>query len=233
MYLAIDIILAVIMAAVIFDAVRRGFIVTLFRLLSTIASVVVAILFFKELGAYFYDVFVFDNIAPYIRSLAEQAIADMGASVDVSALPAELPEDLRAAAEMLGVDVTELSQYIPGGTEMGMDAIAETVEKFAVSLSTSIANILAFAALFFGTLILLSIVCFILDKLAKLPLLNGTNRFLGFVLGVCEALVLGIVLAHLSSTICSTYGMFNEEFAFAHVAENTYIAKFLLEISPF
>ena len=229
MYLAIDIILAVIMAAVIFDAVRRGFIVTLFRLLSTIASVVVAILFFQGLGAYFYAVFVFDNI----RSLAEQAIADMGASVDVSALPAELPEDLRAAAEMLGVDVTELSQYIPGGTEMGMDAIAETVEKFAVSLSTSIANILAFAALFFGTLILLSIVCFILDKLAKLPLLNGTNRFLGFVLGVCEALVLGIVLAHLSSTICSTYGMFNEEFAFAHVAENTYIAKFLLEISPF
>ena len=58
MYLAIDIILAAVMAAVILNAARRGFIVTLFSLLSTVASVLVAVLFYKELGAYFYDTFV-------------------------------------------------------------------------------------------------------------------------------------------------------------------------------
>ena len=92
---------------------------------------------------------------------------------------------------------------------------------------------IAFAALFFGALILLNLVCFVLDKVAKLPILNGTNKLLGFAFGVLEALMLGIVLAHISATLCSAYGAMHTDFAFTQVAENTYVAGFLLAISPF
>lgn len=233
MYLAIDIILIAVMAAVILNAARRGFIVTLFSLLSTIVSVLVAVLFYKELGAFFYDAFVFDSIAPYIGDLAEQVIAEMGGTVDLTALTAELPEGLRSAAELLGVDFAELAQYAADSANVGAEAFSGMADGFAASLSSAVANVIAFAALFFGALILLNLVCFLLDKLSKLPLLNGTNKLLGFALGALEALVLGIVLAHISATLCGAYGALHEDFAFANVAENTYVAGFLLAISPF
>lgn len=233
MYLAIDIILVVIMASVIIKASYKGFIVTLFSLLSTVASILVAVLFYKELGAYFYDAFVFENVAPYIGDLAEQAIVRMGENVDVSALVAELPEGLRSAAELLGMDLGELVQRAVESSDIGAEAFTAMADGFAASLSAAIANVIAFAALFFGALILLNLVCFLLDRVAKLPLLNATNKMLGFVLGVLEALVLGIVLAHVSATLCSAYGALHADFAFTHVAENTYVAGFLLAISPF
>lgn len=233
MYLAIDIILVAVMAAVIFKAAHRGFIVTLFSLLSTVASVLVAVLFYKELGAFFYDAFVFENVAPYISDLAGQAIAETSGTVDVTALINELPEGLRSAVELLGVDFTELAQRAAESAEMNTEAFSAMADNFAASLSAAVANVIAFAVLFFGALILLNLVCFILDKLAKLPILNGTNKLLGFALGVLEALVLGIVLAHVSATLCSAYGALHEDFAFTQVAENTYVAGFLLAISPF
>lgn len=233
MYLAIDIILVVVMAAVIINAARRGFVVTLFSLLSTIASVLVAVLFYKELGAYFYDAFVYETVSPYIGDLAERAIAEMGSTVDLPALVESLPEGLRSAAELLGVDFAELLQQVSDSTYAGTATLTDLADRFAASLSETVANVIAFAALFFGALILLNLVCFILDKLAKLPILNGTNKILGFVLGVLEALMLGIVLAHVSAALCSAYGAMHEEFAFANVAENTYIASFLLAFSPF
>lgn len=233
MYLAIDIILVAVMAAVIFKAAHRGFIVTLFSLLSTVASVLVAVLFYKELGTFFYDAFVFENVAPYISDLAGQAIAEKSGTVDVTALINELPEGLRSAVELLGVDFTELVQRAAESAEMNTEAFSAMADNFAASLSAAVANVIAFAVLFFGALILLNLVCFILDKLAKLPILNGTNKLLGFALGVLEALVLGIVLAHVSATLCSAYGALHEDFAFTQVAENTYVAGFLLAISPF
>lgn len=233
MYLAIDIILVVIMAAVIFKAAYRGFIVTLFSLLSTVASVLVAVLFYKELGAYFYDALVFENVAPYISDLAKQAIAEASGTVDVTALIAELPEGLRSAAELLGMDFGELAQRAAESAEVNTEAFSAMADNFAASLSQTISNVIAFAALFFGALILLNLVCFVLDKVAKLPILNGTNKLLGFAFGVLEALMLGIVLAHISATLCSAYGAMHTDFAFTQVAENTYVAGFLLAISPF
>ncbi len=233
MYLAIDIVIVAVMAAVIFHAAKRGFIVTLFSLLSTIASVIVAVLFYKELGAYFYDAFVLETVAPYISDLAQKAIAEMGTTVDLAALVSELPEGLRAAIEMAGIDPATLVQQAADSAGVGAEAFATMADGFAASLSESIANAIAFAALFFVALILLNLVCFILDKLSKLPLLNGTNKFLGMALGVLEALVLGIVLAHVSAMLCSAYGAIAEDFTFTNVAENTYVAKLLLSISPF
>ncbi len=233
MYLAIDIILVVVMAAVVFRAAHRGFIVTLFSLLSTVAAILVAVLFYKELGAYFYDAFVFETVAPYIGDLAKQAIAEAGGAVDVPALIAELPQGLRSAIELLGVDLSELIQRAAESTAMNANTFSEMADSFAASLAAAIANVIAYAVLFFGSLILLKLVCLVLDKLAKLPVLNGTNKLLGFALGALEALVLGIVMAHVSATLCSAYGAMRTDFAFANVAQNTYVAGFLLAISPF
>ena len=122
-----------------------------------------------------------------------------------------------------------LEKYISADSLISTDALSESI---SLSVATVISNILAFAALFLGSLIVLNLVCFILDKLAKLPLLNGTNRFLGLIFGALEGIVLGMVLAKVMEALCSAYGALNPEFTFTDVANNTYVAKFFIDICP-
>ena len=230
MYLAIDIILVAVMAAVVIRAAHRGFIRTLFSLLSTVAAILVATCFYKELGTYFYDSFVLETVTPYIRDLAEQLFAGMGNAVDLSALAEQLPEGLISATETLGMDLNELLQQAIDSAGMGAETIAQAADTFAATLALWIANVTAFAALFFGTLILLGIVGFLLDKIAKLPVLKHANKFFGFLLGAVEALVLGIVLAHVAEAILGAYGALHTDFAFTDLSDNTYVVKLLLSI---
>lgn len=232
MYIAIDLIIAVVIVSVIGSAWKRGFIRSVFQLGSTIAAIAIAACFYKQLGAYFYDAFVYEGVAPYISDLVANAIAEAGINADFSLLPQEMPEGLASAVEILGIDLAEIIASATEGIGATVESIQTVGDNFAASLSLAVANILAFAALFFGALILLNLACFILDKAAKLPILHGANKFLGFLLGVIEALLLGMVLAKVAVSLCSAYGAMHADFAFAQVAENTYIAKFLLSICP-
>ena len=114
-------------------------------------------------------------------------------------------------------------------TESAANSLCETL---ASALSHLLADILAFAALFFGMLIVLSLVCLILDALCKLPLLKGTNRLLGFAFGVCEALLVGIVITAIAAALLRTYGGLHPDFAEADAIDRTYLAKLLLRFVP-
>src|SRR5690625_6101118 len=64
-----------------------------------------------------------------------------------------------------------------------------------LSLENAYYNMLAFAALFFGTKIIISIISSMLDFVAELPILNIVNGLLGAVLGLFEQyLILFIVV---------------------------------------
>ena len=230
MYIAIDVILAAIIAAVVIGAVKRGFIRSVFQLGTTVAAIVIAVIFYKELSDYFLNAFVFEKTTEYIGGFLENFAADISAAADFSAIAAALPEQVHSTAELLGINVEEvLEKYISADSLISTDALSESI---SLSVATVISNILAFAALFLGSLIVLNLVCFILDKLAKLPLLNGTNRFLGLIFGALEGIVLGMVLAKVMEALCSAYGALNPEFTFTDVANNTYVAKFFIDICP-
>ncbi len=232
MYLAIDIIICVVLLATVLSAWKRGFIRTVFQLCSTVISVLLAIFFHEQLGAFFYDSFVYGALAPHIESLTGQIITAVGGSLDFNALAEKLPENIVTLAETFNIDLAAFLEDAVQSVNAGGESFAEVGRELAVTLSTSAANILAFAAIFFGGMILLSVACFILDKVADLPVLHGVNRFLGFALGVLEAAILGIVLSKLAATVCSVYASIASDFAFGDVANGTYIAKFFLDISP-
>ena len=230
MYIAIDVILAAIIAAVVIGAAKRGFIRSVFQLGSTVAAIVIAVIFYKELSVYFCSEFIYEKTAEYIGGFIESFAAELNSATDFSAVTAALPEQIHSTAELLGINIEDvLEKYINADSLISTDALRESL---SLSVATVISNILAFAALFLGSLIVLNVVCFILDKLSKLPILNGTNRFLGFIFGALEGLVLGIVLAKVMEALCSAYGALNPDFTFTDAANNTYVAKFFIDICP-
>ncbi len=230
MYIAIDVILAVVVAAVVIGAARRGFIRSVFQLGSTVAAIVVAVIFYKELSNYFLNAFVLEKATEYIGGFLSNITEDITSATDFSAMIGAIPEQVRNTAELVGINLEEtLGQLLASNASVTAHTFGESL---AHSVATVISNILAFAAIFFGSLILLNLLCFVLDKVAKLPVLKGANRFLGFLLGVLEGLVLGVVLAKVAQALCSAYGALNPEFVFTGVATNTYIAKFFINICP-
>ena len=90
----------------------------------------------------------------------------------------------------------------------------------------------AVVQLFFGMLVVLSLVCLLLDALCKLPLLKGTNRLLGLAFGVCEALLVGVVITAIASALLGAYGGLHPDFADADAIDRTYLAKLLTRFIP-
>lgn len=232
MSIAIDLILALIMVSIVLTAVRRGFVVSVFKLLSAVAAVIVAALFYKQLGSFFYDRFVYDKVFASLSDWLQQLAQNADGSFDLGAAVAALPEGLKTLAAAAGLDLSALDASYAGlsaATESAANSLCTTL---ASALARLLSNILAFAALFFGMLILLSLVCLLLDALCKLPLLKGTNRLLGFAFGVCEALLVGVVITAIASALLGAYGGLHPDFADADAMDRTYLAKLLLRFVP-
>ncbi len=225
MYIAIDLILAVILASVIIGAWRRGFVRSVFKLCSTLAAIVIAVLFYKELSDYFYTAFVLEKSQEYVGGFLQNFAAELPGA-EPAWIAALLPEQLQSTAGLLGLDLEEI---LRADDLFSAEALGESL---SLSIATVISNIIAFAVLFFGSLILLGLIGFVLNKVAQLPILNGANKFLGLLFGIAEALVLGVVLSGVAEALLSAYGALNADFAFTDIAENTYIAAFLLQFFP-
>lgn len=230
MYIAIDLILAAVMLSTVIVAWKRGFIRSVFRLCTTVASVVIAVLFYRELGSYFCQAFLLEMTEEYVGGFLTSLVGTSETLVDPEAIASALPQQLFGTADLLGLDISELLDgLLANSPALSTDAICTEI---SVSIAAVIANILAFAALFFGSLILLRLVSLLLDKVAKLPILKGVNKFLGLLLGIAEALVLGVVLSGVTAALLHAYGALHEDFLFTDIAGNTYIAAFLLRFFP-
>ncbi|WP_284139780.1 MULTISPECIES: CvpA family protein [unclassified Virgibacillus] len=95
----------------------------------------------------------------------------------------------------------------------------------SMPLETAFYNVIAFAAIFFATKILLQIIGSMLDFVASLPVLNSVNKGLGAVLGFLEIyLIVFIVLYILALAPVPSVQ--------AYVNDST-VALFILEHTPY
>ena len=160
MSIAIDIIIVAVMAATVYKAAKKGFVVSLFSLVRVLLSLAVAFFFYKELGAYFNDTFVYASVKPYVFDYVEAAAVENGGVITAELLVSKLPAELASAVDTLGIDIKGVLGNIEG-------IPAAFASKLAVEISSAVAGVLAFAALFFATLILLAVLCFVLDIFAN------------------------------------------------------------------
>ncbi|MBQ6893511.1 MAG: CvpA family protein, partial [Clostridia bacterium] len=136
-----------------------------------------------------------------------------------------LPEVVTKAADALKLDVEAIFSSFSGAAD-------ELAQNIAAEISVAVSYVIAFATLFFAALIILKLLCYILDKCANLPVLEKLNKFFGVILGAAEALLLGILIAEVSTALCGAYGALNNDPAFVDVTQKTVIAKFLVSIFP-
>lgn len=225
MNIAIDLIIVLIMAATIITAVKRGFIVSLFSLVSLIVAFVVALAFCEPLGEYFNDAFVYSYVEPHVADLIDSEGIEKIESDAVGAMLDNLPEEIHKAIDVLNIDVEKLI----GDIVIAPENIAEIL---AVKISGLVSKALAFIVLFLAALIILKVVCFVLNALSKLPVLKGINKTFGLLFGIAEAVALGMVIAKAALVICTLIGTAEGDTELLNTIDKTVIARIMLAICP-
>ena len=80
---------------------------------------------------------------------------------------------------------------------------------------------------------MLKLLVFLIDLIFKLPVLNSTNKTLGLLFGVGEALVLAVLISSVSAAVITALGSVDPEVFGASVVERSYIMKVLSSIDLF
>ncbi len=184
----LDIIIIVIIGVSVFLAAKRGFIKTLLGGASFILAIIISIAFLDPLKGSFVN----SSMAESAKNSISDAVAGLVSSDSDSYDPALL-ENNAAFIKMMsvfGIDEEELSQKWDEWRHQNTESLRSSLEEYiAEPVVDAVATATAFIVLFAGTLILLKLVTFLLDRFAKLPVLKQANTFLGVILGVIMAVL--------------------------------------------
>ncbi|MBR4880574.1 MAG: CvpA family protein [Clostridia bacterium] len=224
MNLAIDIILAVVIASCVITGWRKGFVKSMMNMISFVLAGIGAYIFGFIPADYMYTkVFL-----PKLTSIIENSILSDSTGMSLAELFSSKPEFFVDILNRYST-VSDVESYYNSGTQLSVTDISSYM---ASPIARTISNILGFALVFVVLIIVLGIVTVILDKVCKLPVLKTANKLLGILSGALLGLffawliaaIVGGVLPHLSNAFPDVFDPM--------IMENSIVLKWLYNFNP-
>lgn len=184
----LDIAIVAILGLSVFFGAKNGFVKTAISIGSLIIAIIVVMIFAPKLQ----HVFLKSSAADSVRSEINERLADMVSSSGDTYDPDEVKKqsEFGKLLDTIGIDSDEFDEKWQNWKQNQTDDLRDDMVNFiSEPLVKAIAMLLAFIVLFFGTIILLKVVAFLLDKVCVLPVLKQANTLLGILLGCVLALV--------------------------------------------
>ncbi len=167
----------------------RGFIKSLIRSAKFILAIVIAYFLGSYMGLFFKDTFVGNMVYTPVHDWIDSTYQGATAGIDVEKLLEQIPPF--AMTDELRATVTDAVANHSG--EEFVNTVSRAV---ADPISTAISNLLGYVAVFLLALIGLSVLAWLLTKLAdRLVFLGVANRILGGVWGALTAAIMLLVIA--------------------------------------
>jgi uncharacterized membrane protein required for colicin V production len=189
----LDIIIVIIAALTIYFAYKRGFIRTLLSASSFLIAIVLTVLLLSPVKAALMNTSLADNVRDRVEIeingiITRNGIKDVEELVGKDAKSNEFTDIL----DKIGIEKEDLNAKI---NEWKADNGVQTslkerlIDYIADPVVDTIITVAAIVLIFFGSIILLKITAYILDKVCKLPILRTANKLLGVLMGIVLALV--------------------------------------------
>ncbi len=186
---------------------RAGFVKTVFSLVSTIAVIIITLMFSPVVT----ELLKNNETITGVISEGMESIVDLsglqetiGSSIDVEALidGLELPDSIKNVIKDSFADALEAQE------EEATELVGAQTEKLEAYICDRLTDIILNAVGFFATFLLaavgMAVLCFVLDLISKLPVLHQINTLAGVAVGALEGLVIlwivFIVITMLGST---------------------------------
>ncbi len=209
---------------------KSGFVKMVVSFLKNIIAIIIATIFASRLGSFLYELFfkklfegfVIDKVSGWLG-------VDPNKNVDIGPLIDAQHSEFFKFAKTLGFDFTHISDKY---TEFGQSAGDLMIEYIAKPLATAVSNVVAFLVIFAVSVLAIMLVGFILGKIAKLPLLNVTNRVLGFAVGILLGIIFVFVFSALVKAVVPYINISGEHLATETFEEGTIIYKYIVNQTP-
>lgn len=223
---ALDIfyILAAVFVVIFFTA--KGFVACISRFGRYIGAAILTYVFGPILSGFLYEKWIFPWIfRPVTERIAKFLHNTMGA-IDMDGLVDSLPLLVRKFANADAL----MEKY--GAAVDNIDSFSSELSGMVSAPPASLlSNLLAYVAVFLVSVLLLSVLFFLLEKLfCGIPALNAVNRFFGFLLGLLAAFLVLAVITWLLGVLISLFASGGH---LAALAERSYIFGYFKELNFF
>ena len=225
MNIIFDILIVLVIFLSAFIGKKRGFVKTFFGLFESVVSFAAASVLSKPIGGFISEKFLQPAISKYfVRAFLNKA-GEISSGITFDSLSKEGREFLLR----FHIDGNAFDTFFTGAEEN----VSESLERFFMTISEPISSSVAFAitfvVLFIGISFLFRILIKLADLVSKLPFLNFSNRFFGFVVELLWGAVLALALSHLIALIEPF--LQSTEFFRGFSINDTFIVKLLLELN--
>ena len=206
---------------------KNGFVKTFFGFVGSVAAFVLSAAFAKPVGTFLSNRLVFPVMEKYFLNALSQ---NMGTAVENLNFH-ELPDSCNVVLSRFGVTADMIEQkIISEGVSAGEEVLTLASDFVVRPLSESVSYAIAYFGLFIILGIAIRIVVKALDLVAKLPILNFSNKALGSIMGIIWGLFLAIFIAG-GLKYLQPWMQGNEvEFLNGFDVEKTYLIRILSKI---
>jgi uncharacterized membrane protein required for colicin V production len=226
MSLLLDILVIAVFAFSLYTGIKKGFIRSIMGIVVAVLAVIGAVKMSPPMANYLHDKYIDKLVAEQVAGSLDELIADVE-SIDLKKLFEDKPQAFTDILDTFGVDFDELKSYYEkdlGGRDDSEEAVSQYI---AEPLAMTLSRAAAFAILFFGILLILTVAVLLIDLVVKLPILNGANKFLGAVFGAAMGLATAWGLSMVFCALMPHLAVIYEGVVPTSVIENTVVVKFL------
>lgn len=206
---------------------KKGFIKSFFGFFGSIAAFILSSLLSRPVGVFLAERFISPVMEKYLLSALSERIGTTADGLDLNALPASCNDIL----SRFGVSAESIKEKLASeGAAVGQNAIDKLSEAVIRPVSESIGSAVAYIVLFIVLSIAIRIAIKALDLVAKLPILNFSNKTLGVLMGAVWGLFLAIVFSGVLMYLEPMMQGSENDFLSAFDIEQTYLIRLLSKI---
>ena len=228
MSLIFDFIIVLVAAIAIIRGISKGFIKSVMSLASIVIAILCVLTFTKPLSAWVGEKYISEPITD-IAHEALSGIVNTGAeSMSFDKVFEDRPEALVSLAERFSFDLDEISAYYDNAlSSLSVEeSITGLSEKIAAPIAEGISTVISAIAIFLVSMLVCTIITFILDGVCHLPVLKKLNKILGAVFGIISALLTSWLIANILAGLIIAFGAVHGEIFNESVITDSFILKF-------
>lgn len=215
----IDIIFILIFGVVIITSVKKGFIVSLFELVGTIASFVAARVFSDSLATPVFEKFVSPGAEKLLsQNLGDVATTDYGTQIE--GVINSIPDSFSAILSIMGIEKEALIEKVASSEIASGSLLESLMENIVTPIGTAVVQFILFAVLVALITVVLRVLVKLLDKIIKkIPAIKQMNSALGGVIGAVRGVLIVVIISLLLAVVA---GFINNE-GFITAVEGSFV----------
>lgn len=195
----IDIIFILIVAVFIFIGWKRGFMLSVFSLVSTVVAIILASILSPVVSSWIESTAVAKSMETKFTSYVETALnesMDTMTEIEIEKAVQELP-----LPEFL---VEEIPERLSDATvEMSSEAVEQISVEIGNEASKIVCGLIGFVVVFIIVIILLQIIKYVLKLTSNLPIIRQADKIGGIAFGFAEGVIFVMVVLLLVSVFSS------------------------------